>query len=271
MSADIDQLLQSLTLVINTLRDSGIRFAVGGGCAVYARGGPASDHDVDIFVRPEDSAAARAALVTVGMRAADPVEDWLTKAYHGDVLVDIIFRTNHHTVDDALLARAEMMRIGPAVAPVLTGTDLIIDKLMVLDAHRLDFTRLLEAARALREQVDWSRVRQECAESPYARAFLNLLTDLGIQAPEVTAHRDEPPQYVVANLRRAFAEDPRTATMGVHVTVRGDVVVLTGEVADEQSRLALETVLRERVGPLRVHNDVRVHRRNAPVGPELLE
>ncbi|MFD3458590.1 BON domain-containing protein [Nocardia fluminea] len=269
MSADIDQLLHSSTLVVNTLRDSGIRFAVGGGCAVYARGGPASEHDVDIFVRPEDSAAARAALVTVGLRAADPVEDWLTKAYHGDVLVDIIYRTNHHTVDDALLARAEMMRIGPAVAPVLTGTDLIIDKLMVLDAHRLDFTRLLEAARALREQVDWSWVRRECAESPYARAFLSLITDLGIQAPEV--HRDEPPQYVVANLRRAFAEDPRTATMGVQVTVRGDVVVLTGEVADEQSRLALETVLRERVGPLRVHNDVRVHRRSAPVGPELLE
>ncbi len=270
MTADIDELLHSLTLVVNTLRDNDIRFAVGGGCGVYARGGPASDHDVDIFVRPEDSVVARSVLVAAGLRAADPVEDWLTKAYHGDILVDIIFRTNHHTVDDALLDRAEMMRVGPATAPVLSATDLVIDKLMVLDAHRLDFTRLLESARALREQVDWLRVRRECAESPYARAFLGLIADLGIHLPEETTRHAEPPQYVVANLRRAFAEDPRTATMGVHVTVRGDVVVLTGEVADEQSRLALETVTSERIGPLRVHNDVRVHHRGAPVGPEVL-
>ncbi|MBC7299996.1 MAG: nucleotidyltransferase [Nocardia sp.] len=270
MSAEIDQLLHTLTLVVNTLQGNDIRFAVGGGCAVYARGGPASDHDVDIFVRPQDSAEARSALVAVGLRAADPVEDWLTKVYHGDILVDIIFRTNHHTVDDALLDRAEMLRIGPAAAPVLTGTDLIVDKLMVLDAHRLDFTRLLETARALREQVDWARVRRECAESPYARAFLGLVTDLGIQVPDAAAVRDEPPQYLVANLRRAFAQDPRTATMGVHVTVRGDVVVLTGEVGDEQSRSALETVLRERIGPLRVHNDVRVGHPRAPADPELL-
>ncbi|WP_278265348.1 nucleotidyltransferase [Nocardia sp. AG03] len=268
MSADMDQLLHTATLVINTLHDNGIRFAVGGGCAVYARGGPASDHDVDIFVRPEDSAVARSALVAAGLRAEDPAEDWLTKAYHGDVLVNLIFRTNHHTVDDALLDRAETMRVGPATAPVLTGTDLFIDKLMALDAHRLDFTRLPQSARALREQVDWTQVRRECAESPYARAFLALITDLGIQVPDTT--RDEPPQYVVANLRRLFAEDPRTATMTVHVTVRGDVVVLTGEVADEQSRSALETVLRERVGGLRIHNDVRVGRPDTPTDPELL-
>ncbi|WP_435828005.1 nucleotidyltransferase family protein [Nocardia asteroides] len=272
MSAGIDQLLHTLTMVVNTLHDKGVRFAVGGGCAVWARGGPESDHDVDVFVRPEDAAAARTALVGAGLRAADPVENWLTKAYHGDILVDIIFRTNHRTVDDALLARAEVMRVGPAVAPVLTGTDLMVDKLMVLDAHRLDLTALLAAARALREQVDWAQVRRECAGSPYARAFLSLVADLGIHEPLAAAvpAPHEPPQYLVANLRRAFAEDPRTATMGVHVTLRGEVLVLTGEVGDEQSREALETVLRERVGSLRVHNDVRVNRPGAPTTPEVL-
>ncbi|MFC4372967.1 nucleotidyltransferase family protein [Nocardia halotolerans] len=267
MTAEIDDLLHTLTLVVNTLQRSGIRFAVAGGCAAYARGGPPSDHDVDIFVRPADASAARSALVAAGLRAADPVEDWLTKVYHGDILVDLIFRTNHRTIDDELLDRAEHMRVGPATAPVLTATDLLVDKLMVLDAHRLDFTRLLATARALREQIDWARVQRETTESPYARAFLGLVDDLGIHRGGLHA---EPPQYVVAHIRRAFAEDPRTATLGVHVTVRGDVVVLTGEVSDEQCRDALETVLREQIGALRVHNDVRVNRPGAPSEPEVL-
>ncbi|MGW5313017.1 nucleotidyltransferase family protein [Nocardia thailandica] len=272
MSTDIDRLLHTLTRAVNTLRDTGIPFAVAGGCAVYARGGPATDHDVDLFVRPGDAARARGALVRAGLRAADPVEDWLLKAFDGDILVDLIFRTNHRTVDDELLGRAEPMRIGAAAAPVLSATDLLVDRLMVLDAHRLDFARLLLIARALREQVDWPTAFAETAGSPYARAFLALVTDLGICAAPAppTPPGPEPPQYVVANLRRVFAEDPRTATQSVHVTVRGDVLVLTGEVADEHSRAALETVLAERVGTLRVHNDVRVSRPAAPAGPELL-
>ena len=35
-------------------------------------------------------------------------------------------------------------------------------------------------ARALREQVDWAEVRRRTEHSPFARAFLNLVIDLGI-------------------------------------------------------------------------------------------
>lgn len=38
-------------------------------------------------------------------------------------------------------------------------------------------------------------------------------------------------QYLAANLRRAVAEDPRTAELGVRITVRGDHVMLSGDVA----------------------------------------
>ena len=103
----------------NTLRSSGIRFALTGGCAVYARGGPASDHDVDVFIKERDAAAARQALIAAGMRAVDPPEDWLTKVYDGDNLVDLIFHPNLRAVTDEMLDRAEELRIGPTVAPVL--------------------------------------------------------------------------------------------------------------------------------------------------------
>lgn len=177
---DEKALLHTLTKVVNTLAAADVDFAVAGGCAVYARGGPPSDHDVDVFVREEDIPAARAALVAAGMRPEDPPEDWLTKVYDGDVLVDLVFRPNYRSDIGDLIGRAETMRVGPALAPVVTATDLMVDKLLVLNPHRCDFTPLLPIARDLREQIDWARVAAETGESPYARAFLVLVEALAV-------------------------------------------------------------------------------------------
>ncbi|SFA94527.1 Nucleotidyl transferase of unknown function [Amycolatopsis marina] len=173
-------LLQTITRVVNTLRHNGIRFAVAGGCAAYARGGPPSEHDVDVFLKEGDVAAARTALVEAGMMPVDPPEDWLTKVFDGELLVDLIFNPNGRPVTDELLDRAETLRVGPAEAPVVTGTDLMVDKVLVLGPHRCDFTPLLPIARELREQIDWAEVAEQTRESPYARAFLNLVRELGI-------------------------------------------------------------------------------------------
>lgn len=68
----------------------------------------------------------------------------------------------------------------------------------------------------------------------------------------------EPPQYLAQRLRRALAEDPRTAEMGVQVKVRGSVVFLTGEVATQQRCRQLAAVVAEAAPELTVHNDVHV-------------
>ncbi len=177
---DQQSLLHTVTSVANALHQAGIRFAIAGGCAVYARGGPASDHDVDIFLKEQDLAAARDVVVKGGMRPVEPPEDWLTKVYDDDRLVDLIFRPNQRPVTDETLDTAEEMRIGPTVAPVVTATDLIIDKLLVLGPHRCDFTPLLLIVRALREQADWEHVWAETNHSPYARAFLTLIEELNV-------------------------------------------------------------------------------------------
>jgi hypothetical protein len=64
--------------------------------------------------------------------------------------------------------------------PVLDATDIISAKMRVLGEHYCDFTRMIAMVRALREQVDWDRVRAETAETPYGRAFLLLVHELGI-------------------------------------------------------------------------------------------
>ncbi|MEU7633063.1 hypothetical protein AB0C34_24310 [Nocardia sp. NPDC049220] len=180
MAATIDRLLHALTRAVNSLSGADIKFAVAGGCAVYARGGPISQHDVDIFVKPQDASRAVQMMARSGLRVCDPPEDWLRKVYDGDVLIDVIFRPNDREVTDELLDRATVMRIGPTAAPVISGTDLMVDKILVFDAHRLDLSPVLHIARDVREQVDWTQVRARTAGSPYARAFLGLLDDLGI-------------------------------------------------------------------------------------------
>ncbi|WP_054814712.1 nucleotidyltransferase family protein [Nocardia arizonensis] len=180
MSVSIDELLHALTRAVNALAAADVPFAVAGGCAVYARGGPASQHDVDLLVKPGDCDRAVRSLARAGLRVCDPPEDWLRKVYAGNVLVDVIYRPNDRPVTDELLNRATTMRIGPAKAPVVSGTDLMVDKMLVFDAHRLNFAPLLHIARDLREQVDWAQVAEQTRQSPYARAFLGLLLDLEI-------------------------------------------------------------------------------------------
>lgn len=68
----------------------------------------------------------------------------------------------------------------------------------------------------------------------------------------------EPPQYLVQRLRRALAEDPRTAEMGVQVKVRGSAVFLSGEVATKERCTQLAAVVAEAAPELTVHNDIHV-------------
>jgi osmotically-inducible protein OsmY len=80
----------------------------------------------------------------------------------------------------------------------------------------------------------------------------------------------EPPQYLVQRLRRAIAQDPRTAELGVQVKVRGAVVFLTGEVVTRQRCVQLAQVVAEVAPEFTVHNDVQVVPAKVPDGREEL-
>ena len=69
------------------------------------------------------------------------------------------------------------------VMPVVTVTHYVCAKLNSLDEHHCDLAALLPQVRALREQVDWARVREATADNPFAEAFLLLLRRLEV-APD---------------------------------------------------------------------------------------
>jgi hypothetical protein len=183
---DKDSLREALKRVAVTLKDSGIPFALIGGYAVWARGGPEPDHDVDFMVAADDAAEVSDALAEAGLCVVQPPEDWLFKVYTGSpdqpdsAMVDIIFRDAGRPATREVVQEADEFEVLSVQMPVLSATELMVHKLAALDEHWCDFTRLLPVARALREQVDWERVRRDAAHNDFAVAFLFLCERLRI-------------------------------------------------------------------------------------------
>ncbi|MDF2705876.1 nucleotidyltransferase [Nonomuraea muscovyensis] len=181
-----DAILDTLKRASSGLKDAGVKFALAGGCAAYARGAAPSLHDVDFVITEHDVPAALEALRSLGFETAKPPEDWLVKAFDEGRLVDLIFRVSDRPITDELLDRAEPMTASAVIVPVLEATDLVISWLLPLSEHACDYGALLPQVRALREQVDWARVAAVTAGSPYAATFITLLERLGVLESPVT-------------------------------------------------------------------------------------
>src|SRR3954470_11834268 len=174
------ELESALKISAAALREADVPFLLGGSLASWARGGPETRHDLDLVLRPGDVEAALAALEEAGLRPEHPPEEWLAKAWHGDTLVDLIFAPKGVPVDDALIARGEVMSVLGMEMRVMALEDVLVTKLMALTEHALRYESLLAISRALRERIDWEEVRGRTSDSPFARAFFVMLEGLGI-------------------------------------------------------------------------------------------
>jgi predicted nucleotidyltransferase len=175
-------ILETCKKVAAILHDEGIPFAIGGGIACWCYGAPETDHDVDVMLREEDARGAQALLARHGLRPHDPPEDWLVKAYDGDVLVDLIFRPEGLPITTEVVERAPFRDVAAMKMRVLRLEDVFTTKLLSYNDHHLDFLGLLAVARAVREQLDWDEVAAKTDHSPFAAAFLTLVERLGIVA-----------------------------------------------------------------------------------------
>jgi len=187
---EFNSLLETLKKAAAALRGSEARFLLGGGLAAWARGGPESNHDLDLMVRPQDAQEVIEALAEAGFRIENPPEEWLYKAWDGDVLLDVIFEPSGGPVDDAMFQRAEELDVSAVTMQVMALEDVMVTKLLSMREHEVDYESVLEIARALREQIDWDEVWRRTSQSAYARAFFFLAEQLGI-LDEQRANRSE--------------------------------------------------------------------------------
>jgi hypothetical protein len=175
-----EELIESLKRAVAALDERGVPYLLGGGLGCWARGGPPSSNDIDLMVKREDAERAQEALAEAGMRPETPPEQWLLKAWDGEILVDLIFEPSGMRIDDEVLARGDVMSVMAMQTRVMDLDDILITKLMALDEHSADYGDLILITRSLREQIDWARLREETAASPFAVAFFALADGLGI-------------------------------------------------------------------------------------------
>jgi hypothetical protein len=173
-------MLETMKKAAGALQAAGVPFLLGGGLACWARGGPPTEHDVDFLIRPEDVDVALDVLSRAGLRTERPPEQWLVKAYDGDILIDLIFEPSGLPVDEAMFARSEEIGVHALNMQVAALEDVLTAKLLAISEQKLDYQPSLEIARALREQIDWGTVARATSCSPYARAFMTLVEELEI-------------------------------------------------------------------------------------------
>jgi hypothetical protein len=175
-----EQLEATLKRSVAALEDARVPYLLGGSLASWARGGPQTRNDLDLMVRPKHAEQALEALERAGMKPERPPEEWLLKAWDGEVLVDLIFEPAGLELTDEVFERGERLRILGMNVDVLAIEDVVTTKLMSIDERAIRYESLLQIARALREQVDWAAVRTRTASSPFSRPFFVLMEELDI-------------------------------------------------------------------------------------------
>jgi hypothetical protein len=178
---EFQELLSAMKRAAGVLQQADVPFMLGGGLAVWARGGPQTEHDVDLYVREDDAERALEVLGDAGFRTEKPPEGWLLKAYDTDgTLVDLIFDPSGGPIGDTAFERAEELEVMALRINVASLEDVLTQKLLSLSEQEPDFGAVLEIGRAVREQIDWDEVRERTSESPFARAYFTLIEGLNI-------------------------------------------------------------------------------------------
>jgi hypothetical protein len=158
---NVDRLRSAFKSSASALKSAGLSFALGGSYALWVHGAPEPTHDV-------------------GFDVERPPEDWIVKAHADGAVVDVLHRLNGVPVDSAWLDRAVVQDVLGLRVPVQPASDVMLVKLRALTEHYCDFGALLPAARAVREQLDWDRLRAETADNDFAAVFLILADRLGL-------------------------------------------------------------------------------------------
>jgi Uncharacterised nucleotidyltransferase len=188
-SETMQAIAESMKKAVAAFREHDVPFLLAGSLASWARGGPETSHDLDFVVKPEDADRALAALEQSGMRPEKPPEEWLYKAWDGDVLIDVIFHPAGLHPDDDVMTRGDTLSVMSMEMPVMAIEDVLVTKLNALTEHSLRYEGLLDISRALREQIHWDKVRERARDTPFVRAYFVMLDGLDI-VPDVPPKKD---------------------------------------------------------------------------------
>jgi hypothetical protein len=293
----------ALFATLDAMEEANIPFALIGGVAAAGLGRPRSTHDIDIFVSPENAEATIQVLAKKGFRTEKFDIEWLFKAFKDDILIDIIFKSEGEMYfDEEVQSKRKWIDYHGRKVPVVSPEDLIVikcavhyeggphhwhDALAILANAPIDWEYLLQRSRKASRRVLSLLLYAQSNDILIPTWVIARLYDhlFGGQAPRVVTKPEiaktealktarpatgagKSPEYLVAHIREALAQDGRTAQQDLKVMVSGKQVVVKGDCASSDRKKAIEEVVRVVAPEHEVANLVRV----SPVtGPELTE
>ncbi|MGQ0810818.1 MAG: hypothetical protein ACT4OO_06285 [Nitrospiraceae bacterium] len=146
---------------IEVLAQSRVPFLIGGAFALKQYTCVSRwTKDLDVFVRPQHSRLALAALSNAGYETEIRFPHWLGKAFRGEDFVDIIFSSGNGlcTVDDGWFDHAVPGEILGASVRFIPPEEMIWSKAFVMERDRYDGADIAHVMRSCHKTLDWARL-----------------------------------------------------------------------------------------------------------------
>ncbi|MFN2556485.1 MAG: nucleotidyltransferase [Nitriliruptorales bacterium] len=295
------QFLDVLREALDVLERAGVPHVLMGGLAIAVLGRPRWTHDIDVFLRPNDTRRALESLGEAGFDVEETNPTWLFKATKNGVLVDLIFRSHGSYLDDEMLRRSIETSFKGERVRLLPPEDLVIikvsafreetayhwfDALALLANAEIDWDYLLlRSRRAVRSLLSLLLYAQAddiaVPDAVIERLFHSIYTKGSSRPGAETSVRPsqetvdaaatpgpEPEPDEMQALRDRLRNDHRVCDVDVGLTEYEGTILITGEVATRERRDALTEVVAELVPGRRVENRAKVRTLDNSVGVE---
>lgn len=291
---------------IDIVESSNIPYALIGGVAVKSLGRPRVTHDIDLFVRPDDASKVLEVLEAKGFTSQKRDPFWLFKAWKGDILVDVIFKSSGDIYfDEEVRAHVRRMPLKGKFINAISPEDFLVIKAAAHQEHNPHHWH--DALAVLKQgNLDWEYLLRRAKHAP--RRILSLLVygqsnDIAVpneiisklyrtvfespaytpdpvvhpyrnnvhEMPETSEEGTDSPIYTKGRIMEALTTDERIAEHDIKVVVSDHTVVAKGEVFTEEQREAVDEVVKEIAHGFEFRNQVIVRVLKAPEGSEAIK
>ena len=295
----------TLFATLDTIEEKDIPYALIGGIAVKELGRPRVTHDIDIFVKPDDADYVLKILEDKGFEIEKRDPFWLYKAWKGNVLVDVIFRScGDIYFEEEVRSHVRRIPYQGRFINAISPEDFIVIKSA---AHQEDNPHHWHDALAVLTQgnLDWEYLLKRSRHSPrrllalliYAQSndiaiptdFIQKLyknifeyphyTPESVQYPYKTGkikqsafHHEEkePAIYTKGRIMEALTTDERIAEHDIRVVVSDSIIIVKGEVFTHEQKNAVDEVIRKMEPMMELRNQLNVRILTPPEGSEAI-
>jgi predicted nucleotidyltransferase len=197
---------ESYRRAMRLLNEAGISFFIGGAYALAHHSGIVRHtKDLDVFLKAEDRNRALATLDRAGYETEIRYEYWLAKAFQGEDMVDLIYRSPNgvSTITDEWLERAVRTKVLGVPAKLCSAEHMVLSKCYVMNNDRNDLADVMHLLLGAAGSMDWEYLLKLFAKHP--RLLLGHLILFGFVYP--SERHLIPSRYVQQLLDEVRSED----------------------------------------------------------------